>query len=148
VSVELTYGLERLTMYLQGVDNVYDLMWAPGVRYGDVHHRQEVEGSTYNFKESDPEMLFALFAAYEKELPQTPREGARPARLRVLPEVLARLQPAGRARRDQRHRAHRLHQAGAPAGAALGRSPSETARGAGFPLLRDVEARAPFMVTK
>ncbi len=67
VSVELTYGLERLTMYLQGVDNVYDLVWAPGVRYGDVHHRQEVEGSTYNFKQSDPEMLFALFAAYEKE---------------------------------------------------------------------------------
>src|SRR3990172_426274 len=56
VAVELTYGLERLAMYLQGVNNVYDLTWAPGVRYGDVHHRQEVEGSTYNFKESDPEM--------------------------------------------------------------------------------------------
>ena len=67
VSVELTYGLERLAMYLQGVDNVYDVMWAPGVRYGDVHHRGEVEFSTYNFQESDPEMLFTLFALYEKE---------------------------------------------------------------------------------
>ena len=136
-------------MYLQGVDNVYDLVWAPGVRYGDVHHRQEVEGSTYNFKESDPEMLFALFAAYEKECLRLAREGARPAGLRVLPEVLARLQPARRPRRDQRHRAHRVHQAGAPAGAPLGRGLPEAARGAGLPAAAaDRRTRAPFMVTK
>jgi len=91
VSVELTYGLERLTMYLQGVDNVYDLVWAPGVRYGDVHHRQEVEGSTYNFRESDPEMLFALFAAYEKECLKLIEKGLVQPGYELLPEVLAHL---------------------------------------------------------
>jgi glycyl-tRNA synthetase alpha chain len=54
-------------MYLQGVDNVYDLQWAKGVRYGDVHHRGEVEFSKYNFEEADVEMLFRLFEMYEKE---------------------------------------------------------------------------------
>lgn len=67
VCAEITYGLERIAMYLQGVENVYDLVWTEGIRYGDVHHRGEVEGSTYNFEESDPAMLFDLFNKYEAE---------------------------------------------------------------------------------
>lgn len=67
ISVELTYGLERLTMYLQGVDNVYDLKWNNEVTYGQVHHQQEVEQSTYNFESADVDMLFSLFSQYEAE---------------------------------------------------------------------------------
>ena len=54
-------------MYLQGIDNVYDLEWAKGIKYGDVHHRGEVEFSKYNFEEADVPMLFQLFDMYEKE---------------------------------------------------------------------------------
>ena len=67
ISVELTYGLERIAMYLQGVDNVYDLMWNASVKYGDMHHQQEVEQSTYNFEKADVEMLFGFFSQYEAE---------------------------------------------------------------------------------
>ncbi|MBA2320722.1 MAG: glycine--tRNA ligase subunit alpha [Deltaproteobacteria bacterium] len=67
VPVELTYGLERLTMALQGVDNVYDLSWVDGVTYGDVFHRNEVEQSKYNFEHSNPEVLFELFAKHADE---------------------------------------------------------------------------------
>jgi len=67
IPVELTYGLERITMYLQGVDNVYDLMWNDKVTYGQVHHQQEVEQSTYNFEVADVDMLLALFNRYEAE---------------------------------------------------------------------------------
>ncbi|MGA7562452.1 MAG: glycine--tRNA ligase subunit alpha [Desulfobaccales bacterium] len=67
VSVELTYGPERIAMYLQGVDNVYDLKWTEGITYGDVHHRGEVEHSIYNFEQADVDMLFRLFSMYEAE---------------------------------------------------------------------------------
>ena len=67
VSVELTYGLERISMYLQGVDNVYDLDWNGEVKYGHVHHQQEVEQSTYNFEKADVSMLLDLFNKYEAE---------------------------------------------------------------------------------
>lgn len=67
ISVELTYGIERLSMYLQNCENVYDLAYAEGVRYGDVFHRDEVELSRYNFELSDAAMLFGLFDTYEKE---------------------------------------------------------------------------------
>ncbi len=67
VSVEITYGLERIAMYLQGVDNVFDLIWTDSVKYGDIHHRTEVEFSKYNFEEADVEMLFSLFKMYENE---------------------------------------------------------------------------------
>jgi glycyl-tRNA synthetase alpha chain len=62
---EITYGLERLTMYLQGVENVYDLVWTPGLSYGDVYHQNEVEQSTYNFEYSDATWLLRLFGDYE-----------------------------------------------------------------------------------
>jgi glycyl-tRNA synthetase alpha chain len=64
---EITYGLERLAMYLQGVENVFDLVWAPGVTYGDVYHQNEVEQSRYNFEESDPQWLLGLFDGFERE---------------------------------------------------------------------------------
>jgi glycyl-tRNA synthetase alpha chain len=67
VSVELTYGPERIAMYLQGVESVFDLEWAHGITYGEVHHRGEVEHSIYNFEQADVDMLFKLFDMYEKE---------------------------------------------------------------------------------
>ena len=67
VSVEITYGLERIAMYLQDVDSVYDIQWVEGVNYGDVHHQGEVEHSTYNFEEADIDKLVKLFDLYEEE---------------------------------------------------------------------------------
>ncbi|MGD9212610.1 MAG: glycine--tRNA ligase subunit alpha, partial [Desulfobacteraceae bacterium] len=67
ISVELTYGLERICMYLQGVDNVYDLKWNEQITYGDVHHQQEVEQSTYNFEVADVPMLLEFFNQYGAE---------------------------------------------------------------------------------
>lgn len=66
-SGEITYGLERLAMYLQGVDNVYKLQWAPGLTYGDVYLQNEREQSAYNFEHSDADFLFTAFAAHEKQ---------------------------------------------------------------------------------
>ena len=64
---ELTYGIERIAMYIQGVDNVYDLDWGGGIKYGDVHHQTEVEFSIYNFEEADTGMMLQLFDMFEKE---------------------------------------------------------------------------------
>ncbi|MFH1467461.1 MAG: glycine--tRNA ligase subunit alpha [Pseudomonadota bacterium] len=63
ITAELTYGLERLAMYLQGIDNVYDLTWVKGVTYGQVFHRNEVEQSRYNFELADVAALFQHFNA-------------------------------------------------------------------------------------
>ena len=70
IPVEITYGLERITMYLQGVDSVYDIKWNNTVTYGDVYHQQEVEQSTYNFEKADVSKLHAFFSAYEAESQQ------------------------------------------------------------------------------
>ncbi len=67
VSGEITYGIERIAMYLQEVDNVFDLKWNDKLNYGDIHYMSEVEGSTYNFDEADIDMLFKLFDMYENE---------------------------------------------------------------------------------
>ncbi|QAR32834.1 glycine--tRNA ligase subunit alpha [Geovibrio thiophilus] len=67
VSGEITYGLERITMYLQGVESVYDLKWNKDVSYGDVYHNNEVQYSRHNFEVADTDMLFKLFEMYEKE---------------------------------------------------------------------------------
>ena len=64
---EITYGLERLAMYLQGKESVYDLVWTPGVTYRDVYHQNEVEQSRYNFELSNSEMLFRHFSEFEGE---------------------------------------------------------------------------------
>ena len=66
IAVELTYGLERIAMHLQGKDNVYDLEWAPGVTYGQVRHREEVVQSTYVFGQVD--MPSAEFASVHRDL--------------------------------------------------------------------------------
>ncbi|MEF2144505.1 MAG: glycine--tRNA ligase subunit alpha [Desulfovibrionaceae bacterium] len=67
VSVEITYGLERLCMYLQEKESVYDLAWNDRVTYGQVYHQNEVEQSKYNFELSDANMLLDLFNKYEAE---------------------------------------------------------------------------------
>jgi len=64
---ELTYGLERLALYLQGKENVYDLVWVDGVTYRDVYHQNEVEQSRYNFELANTEMLFQHFSQFEGE---------------------------------------------------------------------------------
>jgi glycyl-tRNA synthetase alpha chain len=68
ISGELTYGLERIAMYLQDVDDVYELQWAPGIRYGDLYKRAEWEWSTYNFEQADAELQKNLFEEYEKQV--------------------------------------------------------------------------------
>ncbi|MFQ5597342.1 MAG: glycine--tRNA ligase subunit alpha [Nitrospiria bacterium] len=67
VSVELTYGLERVAMYLQEVDKVFDLAWTDAVTYGEVHHEGEVQFSHYNFESADVDTLITLFDRSEKE---------------------------------------------------------------------------------
>jgi glycyl-tRNA synthetase alpha chain len=67
ITGEITYGLERLAMYLQGVDNVYDLVWTEGLSYGDVYLQNEKEQSAYNFEHSDQAFLFQAFNAHEKQ---------------------------------------------------------------------------------
>ena len=67
VSVEITYGLERLAMYIQGKENVFDIEWVGNIKYGDVFHRNEVEQSYYNFEIADTDLLFKLFNMYEAE---------------------------------------------------------------------------------
>jgi len=67
ISVEITYGLERICMYLQGIDNVYELKYNNTIKYGDIHHQQEIEHSAYNFEHADIQMLFDLFNKYEAE---------------------------------------------------------------------------------
>ena len=64
---EITYGLERLALYLQGKESIYDLVWTPGVSYGDVYHQNEVEQSRYNFELSNADMLFGHFSQFESE---------------------------------------------------------------------------------
>ena len=136
ISVELTYGLERFAMALQDVDNVFDLEWAPGVKYRDVRHRDEVEQSKYAFGQID--MPAAELHALHRDLfdqyyglSQTLlRQQPGAAGARLLPEVLAHVQPARRERRHRRHRADGLHPARPPAGGGdregVGRAWSET----------------------
>ena len=67
VTAEITYGIERIAMYLQGKNSLFDIEWIPGITYGDVFHQNEVEGSTYNFEIADTAMLFTLFDTFERE---------------------------------------------------------------------------------
>ena len=70
VSIEITYGLERLAMYLQDVDAMVKIHWNDNLSYGDVHLQGEIEQCTYNFTASDPDLLFKLFSLYEQEAKQ------------------------------------------------------------------------------
>ncbi len=67
ITGEITYGLERLAMYLQGVENVFDLIWTKGLTYRDVYHQNEVEQSIYNFEQSDTAFLLLAFGKYERQ---------------------------------------------------------------------------------
>jgi glycyl-tRNA synthetase alpha chain len=67
ITGEITYGLERLAMYIQGVDNVYDITWTDNLKYGDVYLQNEIEQSAYNFEHSDADFLFKAFTSHEKE---------------------------------------------------------------------------------
>jgi glycyl-tRNA synthetase alpha chain len=67
VTGEITYGLERIAMYLQGVNNVFDLAWTDSASYGDIYHQNEVEFSTFNFEQADTEMLFQHFDDFDRQ---------------------------------------------------------------------------------
>ena len=67
VALEITYGLERIAMYLQNVDSVYDVMWNNNLKYGDIYLQNEIEQSKYNFEYSNPERLFTMFDLAEAE---------------------------------------------------------------------------------
>lgn len=67
ITVEITYGLERIAMYLQKVENVYNLAWNENVSYGEIFHQAEVEFSTFNFEEANVEALIGFFDTYESE---------------------------------------------------------------------------------
>ncbi len=67
VSAEITYGLERIAQFIQRKDNVFDLVWAAGITYGEIRQREEFEHSTYAFEAADVDLLRSLFDAYERE---------------------------------------------------------------------------------
>jgi len=67
ISAEITYGLERIALYIQDKESVYDLSWRDGISYAELHQNDEYEWSKYNFEEADTKMLAALFSSYEKE---------------------------------------------------------------------------------
>jgi glycyl-tRNA synthetase alpha chain len=75
ISVEITYGLERIAMYLQGVDNVFGIKWNEWLTYGEVFKKTEYEWSVYNFEKSNPEVLFKLYEIYEEETKRLLQEG-------------------------------------------------------------------------
>jgi len=67
VSIEITYGIERLAMVVQQKENIYNLLWSKNITYGEIQHQAEFEQSKYNFEEADVNMLFSLFKIFEKE---------------------------------------------------------------------------------
>jgi glycyl-tRNA synthetase alpha chain len=75
VSIEITYGLERLAMYLQNVDAIKKIQWNEKIQYGDIFWQGEIEQCTYNFEASNPEMLLNLFSLYEQEAKQLIEKG-------------------------------------------------------------------------
>ncbi|MDA8387062.1 MAG: glycine--tRNA ligase subunit alpha [Nitrospiraceae bacterium] len=75
VTVEITYGLERIAMYLQEVDNVYELEWARGIKYGEIHHMPEVEFSRFNFELANTALLSGEFDSFEAECEKLQKEG-------------------------------------------------------------------------
>ncbi len=147
VPAELTYGLERLTAFLQVKDSVYDIEWSKQFTYGDVRYKDELQYSVYNFEMADIPTLWKLFELHEGEAsrllaqydPKSPLKKRFPPAAHVRPcaQVLEHVQHARRPRCDQRHRARRRDparaQAGRRSGAGLGRSAA--ARGGTVSLL-------------
>ncbi len=126
VSAELTYGLERLAMYVQGVESIFDLDFNDSeparMTYGDVFQRAEREFSAYNFEIADTEMLIRHFEDAERECARSCANAAWRCRPMTSAEGQPSVQSAGCARRDQRDRARRLHRARARPGQRLLRS--------------------------
>ena len=124
VTGEITYGLERIAMYLQGVESVFDLLWTDGplgrVTYGDVFHQNEVEMSTYNFEHADATRAVPRVRHLRGRKPAADRTRPASARLRNDAESLPHLQSAGRPQGDLRHRTPALHPAGPRPGAGGG----------------------------
>ena len=122
ISCEITYGLERIAMFLQKVDNVFDLEWGGGVKYGEVRLQEEIEQSKYAFGQVTG-MPRGEFAAFHRDLFDSNYEfgeklldvGTDAAGARALPEVLAPVQHPRLERQHRRHRAHGLHPARAAA---------------------------------
>ncbi len=151
ISVELTYGLDRIAAYLQGVDNVYDVRWSDTMRYGQVRLAEEQQFSAYSFDHADAVSTRKQFDLVEAEagaaagrIRQHEGRGRETlpgaADLRFVPEVLAPFQSAGRARGDFGDRARGDDRARAQAGDARG---SRMARSAAAPRIsRDVEVSA------
>lgn len=75
IPLEITYGVERIAMYLQGVDNVYDVMWNKDVKYGELFKENERQFSIYNFEEADVETLFKLYEIYRREFDRLAGKG-------------------------------------------------------------------------
>ncbi len=67
ITVEITYGLERIAMYLQGVENVYDIAWNDSISYGEIFKQAEIEFSTFNYEEANVKKLISFFEEYESE---------------------------------------------------------------------------------
>ena len=138
ITGEITYGLERLAMYLQGKENVFDLVWTTSreddgervLTYGDVYHQNEVEQSTYNFERSNAPRLAELVRVPRGRGEAPARSAAAAARLRNDPEGRAHVQPARRARRDLGHRARSLHRSASAPFAAGRAGLRRVARGA------------------
>ena len=160
VSGELTYGLERIAMYLQDKSSIYDVRvlrhGGTPVLYGEIYQRAEWEWSTYNFEEADVAEHFAAFDHCEAEAKRllvarrrrqgqgrrSIREGAGPARVRLRREGRAPLQRARRARRHQRDRARALHRSRARARQAVAEAYLAQREPLGFPLLRSAAKAA------
>jgi len=125
ISVELTYGLERVCAFLQGVESVYDLRWSADKSYGDIRLLEEQQFSEYSFDRSDAPAIRA------RRIQERGREGSGPlpaaCGLRSLPQVLASVQSDGCARGDLHHRACRAHGPCALARVPHGRRVSGTA---------------------
>ena len=121
ISAELTYGLERIAMALQRVDSVYDLEWAPGVKYREVRLREEVEQSKYVFgRVNMPDGEFGafhrdMFERYYRFAEALLASAVGLAGARALPQVLASVQHSRLEQQHRRHRADRLHPARAAA---------------------------------
>ena len=97
ITGEITYGTERIAMYLQQVNNVFDLAWTDGISYGDIHHETEVQFSRYNFEQGDVAMLMNAFQSYEaecKRLFAQTRSAVDAAGLRLLYQIFSCLQSA------------------------------------------------------
>ncbi|MGR3220036.1 MAG: glycine--tRNA ligase subunit alpha [Candidatus Anammoxibacter sp.] len=75
ISLEITYGLERIAMFIQEKDSIFDLEWVKGYTYGDIHKQDEIQFSTYNFEQTDPDMQAKLFDMYEKECKKLLKNG-------------------------------------------------------------------------